>query len=127
MHEGPHPTDIRRVPGVVCRGHALPVPHPWYLGESWIAQLDEEAQGRVARWKARWDAKVAGGPVLTLAELGRRIKQTQQAIESATAPGDVAALSVQLEDMKHEFDWRTFLDVDTTIWPAEPLPEPAER
>jgi len=27
----------------------------------------------------------------------------------------VAALSVQLEDMRHEFDWRTFLDVHTTI------------
>ncbi len=66
-------------------------------------------------------------PVLSLAELGRRIKQTQQRDrERFTAPGDVAALSVQLEDMKREFDWRTFLDVDTTIWPAEPLSGPAE-
>jgi len=57
---------------------------------------------------------------------GHAIRQTQEAIESASAPGNVAALSVQLEDMRHEFDWRTFLDVHTTIWPAGPLPEPAE-
>jgi hypothetical protein len=57
---------------------------------------------------------------------GKADQAAQQAIESATAAGDVAALSVQLEDMKHEFDWRTFLDVDTTIWPAGPLPGPAE-
>jgi len=119
VDEGPRPNDLRRVPGVVRRGHALPVLQPWYLGEGWVVQLNEGAQDRVARWKARWDAKAAGGPVLSVVELGTRIKQTQQLMEVAPAPGDVAALSVQLEDMKREFDWRTFLDVDVTIWPAD--------
>jgi hypothetical protein len=126
VDEGPHPKNIQRVPGDVCRGSALPALQPWYFGESWVAQLNEGAQDRVARWKARWDARIAGGPVLSLTELGRRIKQTQQLVEIACTPGDVAALSVQLEDMKREFDWRTFLEVDTTIWPAEPQSESAE-
>lgn len=101
-------------------------PQPWYLEESWLAQLHGGAQDRVARWKARWNAKVAGGPVLSLEELGTRIKQTQLLIKAASAPGDVAVLRVQLEDMKREFDWRTFLDVDKTIWPADRVGEPAE-
>ena len=57
--------------------------------------------------------------MLRLVELGSLIKQTQQALDSTSAPGVIAILSVQLEDMKHEFDWRTFLDVDETIWPAD--------
>jgi hypothetical protein len=118
VDEGPHPTDIQRVPGVVCQGHALPLPQPWYFDEK---QLTEEARGRLNRWRSRWAAKVAGRPVLSRAELGSLIKQTEYSLATATRPGDVATLSVQLEDMKHEFDWRTFLDVDETIWPADPV------
>jgi hypothetical protein len=109
--------DIRQVPGVVCQGHALPLPQePWFFDEK---KLPEDARSRLQRWRARWAAKDAGGPVLSLTELGSLIKQTEHALASAARPGDVATLSVQLEDMKHEFDWRTFLDVDETIWPAE--------
>jgi hypothetical protein len=123
VNEGPHPTH-QRVPGVVCQGHALPLPQqPWYFDEK---QLSEEARGRLSRWRDRWEAKQAGGPVLSLAKLGSLIKQTQRTLDSTSAPGDVAILSVQLEDMKHEFDWRTFLDVDETIWPAEPLTKPVD-
>ena len=89
--------DIQRVPGVVCQGHALPLPQePWFFDEK---QLPEEARGRLQRWRARWAAKDAGGPVLSLVELGSLIKQTQDAIAAAARPGDVATLSVQLEDM----------------------------
>jgi hypothetical protein len=109
--------DIQRVPGIVCQGHALPLPQaPWYFDEK---QLSEEARGRLQRWKARYAAKDAGRPVLSLAELGSLIKHTEHALAAAARPGDVATLSVQLEDMKHEFDWRTFLDVNETIWPAD--------
>jgi hypothetical protein len=89
------------------------------MGESWVARLSGDAQARIERWKARWDAKVSGGPVLSLTELGSLIKQTQTAIQSTSSPADRAVLGIQLEDMQHEYDWRTFLDVDTTIWPAE--------
>jgi hypothetical protein len=115
VDEGPHPTH-QRVPGVVCQGHALPLPPPWFFDEK---QLPREARGRLQRWRARWEAKQAGGAVLSLTQLGSLIKQTQHAIDTATRPGDVATLSVQLEDMRHEYDWRTFLDVDKTMWPAE--------
>ena len=56
--------------------------------------------------------------MLSLVELGSLIKRTQDALEAA-GPTDAALLGVQLEDMRHEYDWRTFLDVDKTIWPAE--------
>jgi hypothetical protein len=88
------------------------------MGDSWVAKLSGDAQARIERWKARWDAKVAGGPVLSLTELGSLIKQTQSAIDSTSSDTDKAILSVQLEDMRHEFDWRSFLDVNETIWPA---------
>lgn len=56
--------------------------------------------------------------MLSPAELGSLIKQTQTAIQTTSSAGDRAALCIQLEDMQHEYDWRTFLDVDETIWPA---------
>ena len=116
MDEGPHPSHgFSSMAGRVSGTFPLPLPQPWYVDEE---KLSEEARGRLSRWKARWDAKCAGGRVLSLTQLGSLIKQTQHALDTATRPGDVATLSVQLEDMQHEFDWRTFLDVDETIWPA---------
>jgi hypothetical protein len=88
---------------------------PWYIEEK---QLSDEVRGRLRRWKARWAARNAGGAVLSLAELGQRIKQTQQAIDSTSSAADRAILSVQLEDMRHEHAWRSFLDEEETIWPA---------
>jgi hypothetical protein len=114
LDEGPHPTH-QRVPGVASQGHALPLPQPWYFDEK---QLSEEARGRLQRWKARYAARNAGGAVLSVAELGSLIKQTQHAIDSTSSPADKAILAVQLEDMRHEHAWRTFLGVDETIWPA---------
>jgi hypothetical protein len=119
VNEGPHPSHgFSSLAGRVSGTFPLAPPQPWFIGDSWVAKLSGDAQARIERWKARWDAKVAGGPVLSLTELGSLIKKTQSAIESATASGDVAALSVQLQDMQREYDWRTFLDVDATIWPA---------
>ena len=94
---------------------------PCHYGQPWTfdeKQLSDEARGRLNRWRARWAAKAAGGPVLSLVDLGSLIKRTQDALETA-GPTDAALLGVQLEDMKHEYDWRTFLNVDKTIWPAE--------
>jgi hypothetical protein len=56
--------------------------------------------------------------VLSLTEPGSLIKQTQTAIQGTSSAADRAVLGIQLEDMKHEYDWRTFLDVTETIWPA---------
>jgi hypothetical protein len=133
VNEGPHPGHrFSNLAGRIA-GSSFPLavpaskpPAPWFVGDGWVGKLPAEVQHRIERWKARWDAKVAGGPVLNLTELGSLIKQTQHALDSTSAPGDIAILSVQLEDMKHEFDWRTFLDVDETIWPAEPLTEPVD-
>jgi len=120
VDEGPHPSHgFSSLAGRISGTMPLGPPHPWYMGDSWVAQLAGDAQARIERWKARWDAKVAGGPVLSLTELGSLIKQTQSAIDSTSSAADKATLSVQLEDMRHEFDWRTFLDVDTTIWPEQ--------
>jgi len=121
VDEGPHPSHgFSNLAGRVSGTFPLAAspPEPWFVGDSWVARLAGDAQARIERWKARWDAKVAGGPVLSLTELGSLIKQTQSAIDSTSSAADKATLSVQLEDMRHEFDWRTFLDVDTTIWPA---------
>jgi hypothetical protein len=95
-----------------------PPAEPWFIGDFWIARISGDAQARIDRWKARWDAKAAGRPVLSLTELGSLIKQTQTAIQSTSSAADRAVLGIQLEDMKHEYDWRTFLDVTETIWPA---------
>jgi hypothetical protein len=58
--------------------------------------------------------------VLTVAELGDLIKQTEAALATAL-PGDAANLAVQLDDMHRELDTRTALDEDTTEWPRTTL------
>jgi hypothetical protein len=122
VNEGPHlghgfSNFAGRVSGTIPLAPSPP-PEPWFVGDSWVAKISGDAQARIERWKARWAAKDAGGAVLSLPELGSLIKQTQTAIQTASSAGDRAALGIQLEDMQHEYDWRTFLDVDETIWPA---------
>lgn len=90
-----------------------PLPVDWFRR---VPHFAEESQARVQRWSVRRDAAARGGPVLTVAELGSLIKQTEDAITTA-GPGDSATLRVQLEDMKMEFHARTFCGEDETNWP----------
>jgi hypothetical protein len=119
VNEGPHPTHaFSNMAGRVSGTIRLAPPEPWFVRESWVAKLSGDAQARIERWKARWAAKDAGGPVLSLTELGSLIKQTQTVIQTTSSPADKAVLGIQLQDMQHEYDWRSFLDVTETIWPA---------
>jgi hypothetical protein len=115
MDVGPNFEEDRPASGHPESDEALPV--DWFKG---VQPLAEAAQGRVQRWLKRRAAALNGGPVLSVAELGDLIKQTEAALATAL-PGDAASLAVQLEDMHRELDTRTALGEDTTEWPRTTL------
>lgn len=124
MDEGPHPT-IYETANWYTIGPVPALGAPWFRDVPGAMQLSAEAHGRIDRWKVRYDAAMAGGPVLSLVELGSLIKRTQAAIEIA-GPTDAAILQVQLEDMREEFHMRDFFKERMTRWPAPSVPGQVE-
>lgn len=83
------------------------------------------ARDRVARWEKRQEHRSEGGTTLTLAELDSLIKKTQETLDATESVSDKLALQCQLDDMKRELVWRTFLGEQETLWPKNLLERPA--